>query len=126
MTDTERGQWLEITICIVCKAFEKIGDCRSPQNWSRCGRFISHIKSLDSFAERYKVEDRELLDASTWAAAYLSVYRLYEKAVTLNKRILDQKESILGRRYLSTLSMKNLAAVLNSQGKYEEAEGIYR
>lgn len=37
MTDTERGQWLEIAINIVCKAFKEIDDHRSPQNWSRCG-----------------------------------------------------------------------------------------
>ncbi len=34
MTNTERGQWLEIAIEVICKAFEGIGDRRSPQNWS--------------------------------------------------------------------------------------------
>ncbi|KAK3166744.1 hypothetical protein OEA41_009869 [Lepraria neglecta] len=127
MADTERRQWLGIVICIVCKAFEAIGDRRSPQNWSRCGRFISHIKSLEGFAEQQGLRDSELLDASTWAAVYLNECGLYEKAVILNKRILEQKTCILGGQHPSTLtSMNNLALVLGSQGKYEEAEGIHR
>ena len=51
MVNTERRQWLEAAIRVVCIAFEEIGDRRSPQNWSRCGRFISHIESLEGFAK---------------------------------------------------------------------------
>ena len=127
MTNTERGQWLEMAIDVVCKAFEGIDDRTSPQHWSRCSRFISHIESLEGFAEQYGLKSSELLDASTWAAAYLDACGLYEKAAILNKRTLKQKESILGKKHPSTLtSMNNLALVLNRQGKYEEAEGIYR
>ena len=127
MTDVERGSWLEIAVSIVCKAFEEIGDHRSPQNWSRCGRFISHIESLEAFAGQYRLESCELLDASTWAAVHLYQCGLYEKAATLNRRTLDQKKKTLGGRHLSTLtSINNLALVLESQGKYDEAEAILR
>ena len=34
MTNTERGQWLEIAIEVIYKAFEGISNRRSPQNWS--------------------------------------------------------------------------------------------
>ncbi|KAL9104796.1 MAG: hypothetical protein Q9163_000294 [Psora crenata] len=127
MTDAERRQWLEIAICIICKAFEVIGDRRSPKNWSRCSRFISHIESLEGFAEQYRVKNTKLWDASTWAALHLEDCGLYEKAATLNKRILEEKKNILGGQDPSTLlSMNNLAGVLNSLGNYEEAEAIHR
>ena len=43
MTDTERKRWLEIVIHVICKAFEEIGDRRSPQNWSLCGRIAGEL-----------------------------------------------------------------------------------
>ena len=67
MADTERRQWPKAAIYVVCVAFEQIGDRRSPRNWSRCGQFISHIESLEAFAEQYRLQDTGLLDASTWA-----------------------------------------------------------
>lgn len=70
IADDERGQWLETVIRIICKAFEGVGDRRSPHNWSRCGQFISHIEFLEGFAERYGLENTELLDASTWCAVF--------------------------------------------------------
>ena len=127
MTYAERGQWLEIAIYFVCKAFEEIGDLKSPQNWSQCGRFTSHIESLEGFAEQYGLEDRELLDASTWAGVYLDACGLYEKAATLSERTLNRKKIVFGERHPDTLiSMNNLALALYSQGKYKEAEEIHR
>ena len=127
LTDTERGQWLRAAIRVICVAFGEIGNRRSPQNWSRCGRFISHIESLKSFAKQYGIEDHNILDASIWAAVYLNACGLYEKAAALNERTLNQQKRILGKRHPFTLtSMNNLAAVFYSQGKYKEAEGIYR
>ena len=64
MTDIEQGQWLETAIYIVYKAFEGISDRRPPEIWSRCGQFMSHIKSLEGFAEQYGIEDSKNLDAS--------------------------------------------------------------
>ena len=127
MTNGERKQWLEMAICIVCKAFEEIGDYESPHNWSRCGLFVSHVESLEGFAEQYGLENKELLDASTWAGEYLNACGLFEKAATLNKRTLDKKEKLFGKKHPDTLiSINNLALVLQSQGKYEEAERIHR
>ena len=127
MTDIERRQWLKIAIYIIYKGFEAIGDRRSPLNWNRCGQFISHIESLEGFAEQYGLENSKILDASTWAAVYLEVYGLYGKAAALNKRILNQKKNLLGPEHPSTLtSMNNLAGVLGSQGKYKEAERMHR
>ena len=43
----------------------------------------------------------------------------------MNRQTLARKEKVLGREHLDTLtSMSNLASVLSSQGKYEEAEAI--
>lgn len=127
MTNMERGRWLEIVTRIICKAFGEIGDHRSPENWSRCGPFISHIEALEKFAEQYRLEDNEILGASMWAAMYLDACGLYEKAAIMNKRALNRKTIVFGERHPSTLtSMNNLAEVLERQGKYEEAEGIHR
>ena len=72
--------WLEAVIRVVCVAFEKLGDRRSPRNWSQCGQFVSHNESLEAFAEQYRLTNTGLLDVSTWAAAYLDVCELYRKA----------------------------------------------
>lgn len=96
MVDTERGQWLEAAIRVVCVAFEDNGDHRSPQHWSRCGQFVSHVESLEAFAEQYRLTDTGLLDASTWAAVYLNAYGLYRKAANWNERIWDRKKINLG------------------------------
>ena len=71
-------------------------DCRSPQDWSRCGlhdwrrgihpkenvlgeytlgiNFSSRIELLEGFAEQYGLKNAELLNASTWAAVYLETW----------------------------------------------------
>jgi len=125
MVDTERGQWLKAAIRVVCVAFEDIGDHQSPQNWSRCGQFISHIESLEAFAEQYRLTDTGLLDASSWAAVYLDACGLYRKAAKWNERIWDQKKIILGEEHPSTLSsMADLATVYWKQGRWKEAEEL--
>jgi hypothetical protein len=45
----------------------------------------------------------------------------------LHRQALQSGEKVLGREHPDTLtSMSNLASVLNSQGKYEEAEKMHR
>ncbi len=125
MADTERGQWLEAAIRVVCVAFDQIADRRSPRNWSRCNQFVSHIESLEAFAEQYRLTNTELLDASSWAAAYLDVCGLYWKAASWNERIWDQKKIILGEEHPSTLSsIANLASTYRDQGRWKEAEEL--
>jgi len=125
MADTERGQWLEAAIHVVCVAFDQIDDRRSPRNWSRCGQFISHIESLEAFAEQYRLTNTELLDASLWATIYLEKCGLYRKAANWNERIWDQKKIILGEEHPSTLSsMGNLASTYWNQGRWKEAEEL--
>ena len=103
MTNTERGQWLEATIHVVCVAFKKIGDSRSLRNWSRCSQFVNNIESLEAFAEQYRLRDTKILDASSWAALYLHRLGLYRKAAIWNERIWGQKRIILGEEHPDTL-----------------------
>lgn len=127
VTDVEQREWLKITVHIICKGFKAIGDRRSPQNWIRCSRFVSHIESLERLVERYGFEEVELLNASKWIAVYLGECGLYERAAIFNQRTLERKTSILGEKHPSTLtSMNNIAWISNKQGKYKEAEGIHR
>ena len=45
----------------------------------------------------------------------------------MHRETLELRENVLGVNRLSTLSsMNNLASVLDSQGKYDEAEKIHR
>jgi hypothetical protein len=45
----------------------------------------------------------------------------------MNRQMLARREKVLGPEHPSTLtSMSNLALVLDSQGKYEEAESMNR
>ncbi|KAJ3571480.1 hypothetical protein NPX13_g5363 [Xylaria arbuscula] len=49
----------------------------------------------------------------------------YDNAELLYRQTLELREEVLGREHPDTLaSMNNLAGVLDSQGKYEEAEAI--
>ena len=121
----EREQWLEMVICIVCKAFDEIGDRRSPRNWSRCGQFISHIEFMKGFAEQYGLHSATLLDASTWAAIYFDECGLYQKAASMHAQTWDQKKAVLGEEHPDTLnSMANLASTYRNQGRWKEAEEL--
>ncbi|KAI4123451.1 MAG: hypothetical protein LQ338_005248 [Usnochroma carphineum] len=125
IADTERAEWLEIAVYIICHAFEEIWDAQPPQSWSRCYQFISHIASLEAFAEQYKLKSTELSEASTRAGLYLDVYGLYDKAVILHQRTWDQKKVVLGEEHPDTLtSMSSLGLTYGSQGRWKEAEEL--
>ncbi|KAL8697122.1 MAG: hypothetical protein Q9201_007299 [Fulgogasparrea decipioides] len=121
----ERERWLEMVICIVCKAFEGIGDRRSPKNWNQCGQFISHIEFMGDFAAQYELHNATLLDASTWAAIYFDMCGLYPKAAILHKQTLDRKQTVLGKEHPDTLnSINNLALTYWKQGRWIGAEEL--
>jgi len=121
----EREQWLLMVICIVCKAFDRIDDPRSPRNWGQCDQFISHIEFMEGFAAQYGLLDATLLDASTWAATYVNACGLYQKAANMRKRTWDQRKALLGEEHLDTLaSMANLALTYQNQGRWTEAEKL--
>ena len=127
MIDQDRKQWLQVVINIVCKAFQAIDDHESPQNWSQCGQFISHLGSLEGFVEQYEIESIELLEASTLAAKYLESIGLYDRAEESKWRVLKRKERIQGAEHLSTMrSMRNSAGILREQGEHRKAENMYR
>ena len=121
----ERKQWLEIVICVVCKAFEGIGDRRFPQNWSQCGQFVSHIEFMEGFAAQYGLCNATLLDASTWAAIYLNECGLYQKAASMHRQTWERRKAAIGEEHPDTLtSMANLAATYRNQGRWKEAEEL--
>ncbi|KAL8858287.1 MAG: hypothetical protein Q9178_005150 [Gyalolechia marmorata] len=121
----EREQWLEIVICIVCKAFEVIGDHTSPQNWSQCGQFISHIEFLEGFAAQYGLYNATLLNTSASAAIYLYNCGLYQKAATMHKQTYERRKAAIGEEHPETLtSMGDLASTYWKQGRWKEAEGL--
>ena len=125
MTAVERVSWLEATICVIFKAFEQVDDPASPRNWNRCGQFVSHIESLDAFAEQYKVMDAELLSAKTSAASYFRACGLYQKATALCERIVGEKRVFFGEKHTSTLqSMVQLAMMYLDEGLLKEAEEL--
>ncbi|KAL8743638.1 MAG: hypothetical protein Q9190_004035 [Brigantiaea leucoxantha] len=41
-----------------------IDNLGAARNWSQCGQFVSHMESLESFAEQYWLKSTELLEAS--------------------------------------------------------------
>lgn len=114
-----------MVICIVCKAFEAIGDRRSPRNWSRCGQFISYIEFMGGFAVQYGLYNATLLDANIWAAIYFDECGLYRKAARMHKQTWDRRKAVLGERYPDTLiSMANLALTYQHQGRWKEAKEL--
>lgn len=122
----ERRQWLEMVIYVVCTAFKRIGDRRSPQNWSQCSQFVSHIEFMEGFAEQYGLHNTMLLDANMWAAIYLNECGLYEKAADIHRRIYERRKAALGEEHPKTLtSLSNLARVYSYQGRWKEAKVLF-
>ncbi|KAL8907713.1 MAG: hypothetical protein Q9171_005754 [Xanthocarpia ochracea] len=121
----ERDQWLEIVICVVCKAFEEIGDPESPQNWGQCGQFVSHIEFMGGFAAQYGLHNATLLDASTHAAMYLNACGLYQKAASMHRQTYERRKAAIGEEHPDTLtSMNNLASIYLNQGRWKDAQGL--
>ena len=125
--EPERKKWLRLAIDVVCSAFDKIEDPQSPSHWTECDQYVAHMQALQRHAERYRVENTQLLDTSFWVASYLHACGRYEEAETMHRRAFKGKEKVLGPEHPDTLaSVNNLGSVLESQGKYEEAEALRR
>ena len=126
----EQEQWLEIVICVVCKACKEIGDPRSPQNWSQCGQVVSHIEFMGAFAAQYGLRDyglrdTTLLDTSTWAAIYLNRCGLYQKAASMQVQTCERTKAVLGEDHPDTLgSITNVASAYLDLGRWKEAEEL--
>ena len=126
MTNTERAQWLEIAICITCRAFKEIGNRRSPQNWILCSEFVTHIQAMERFAEQCGRKSVELMDASMWTAIYFDERGFYQEAASIYERVWDKRKDVLGAEHPDTLtSMNNLAEVYRHQGRWKEAEKLH-
>jgi hypothetical protein len=88
-----------------------------------CQALLTHIESI------VKEEPMDEKDLKIWAylltnaAEYLYMIGSYKAAEEMGRKVVDGRGKVLGREHLDTLtSMNNLAIVLNSQGKYEEAD----
>jgi len=92
------------------------------KNWTECQRLDPHIAVI------VKKEPGDSEDALRWARLltnagwYQQMRGRYNEAEQINRRALKVREKVLGREHPDTLaSVNNLALVLQSQGKYEEA-----
>src|SRR2546423_14718082 len=64
---------------------------------------------------------------SSKLANMLSGQGKYEQAEEMHQRVLELRETVLGKEHPDTLmSMNNLANVLSDQGKYEQAEEMHQ
>ena len=125
MTNVEREQWLRVTILIICRAFENIGDRRAPRNWSKCGKYVTHIQAMEKHATQCGITSAMLMDASSWIAIYFNECGLYQEAANINARIGERRKMVLGLEHPDTLtSMANLAGTFWNQGRWTDAEEL--
>ena len=125
MAGTERVQWLEIAICLTCKAFKAIGDVQSLQNWDRCSQYVSHIQAMEDFAEQYRLQSVELTHVCEMVAEYFYVNGLYRESENMLDRVLDKRKIMLGEEHPDTLiSMVNLALTYRNRERLNDAEKL--
>jgi tetratricopeptide (TPR) repeat protein len=121
----ERKRWLTHTIGILCRAFEKIEDPRSPSYWDQCEVFVAHMRALQRYGDKYEVDSVELWETCSWIASYFAARGRHEEAMMVDEQILARRKIHLGAEHPSTLtSMANLASTYWNQGRWAEAETL--
>ena len=94
----ERGQWLEMVICIVCKAFKEIGDREEHSDT---------LTSMANLASTYSNQGR------------------WKEAEELEVGVLETTKRVLGEEHPSTLtSMANLAFTWKAQSQDAKAVNL--
>src|ERR1700722_1087377 len=119
--------WLQLSVSLVCGAFELIEDIGSPEAWEECEKFIPHLRSLDKTWDNAHGVNLKLSRANVRIALYMERRGRYHEAEALLQRTLSSCERDLGADRLATLdSMDGLARVYDSQGRYDEAVTLFQ
>jgi tetratricopeptide (TPR) repeat protein len=119
----ELGRWVKESIHALSAVFPS-GDYETR---NQCRVLLPHLKEIVG----HTTEDREGLekqaDSAVRAGWYLLLMGEYTTAESFLQLSLDIREKVLGQEHPDTLtSVRNLALVLERQGKYDEAEAMHR
>ena len=116
-------EWKEKYIAIMAETFP-VGRYK---NWERCQALFPHAE----LALGYRPVNKEFIQK--WAiilfnaAWYTREYGKFKKAEELNRRALEERETVLEKEHPDTwMSVDNLASVLRYQSKYDAAEELHR
>jgi len=120
-----RRQWAERVVRAVNDVF--------PDNpydiatWPQCLRYLDQVQACNTLIGQYVLPLIEAADLLNRTGFYLSEHALYAIAEPLLKRALLIREQQLGTEHPATaLSLHNLAALYQGQGKYTEAEPLLK
>ena len=114
--------WFRCAVDIVCRAFGKINDHRSPQSWPRCEPIVPHIQSLRSRRVISRDGNIQLVLASQNLGRYLQGRGRYVEAATLFCEVMVDMQQIYGLESLSTLcAMDELAWSYKYCGRFNDA-----
>jgi hypothetical protein len=121
--------WLESAVSLVCGAFRRVEDPRSPRWWPQCETFLPHVRSLSDVWTDGQGMNSELVTADVRLAEYLNSRGRYDDAERLCKRRVGsfsfRKE--LGDEDQETLSAFHVLAQIHyNQGRLSEAEETFR
>ena len=97
------------------------------QNWPKCQVLFSHAQAAVGF----RLSDKRALKA--WASILFKAAWFaretgnYDVAAEMDSHALEARIAVLGEGHPDTLnSLENLGMVLSGQGKYKDAEVVYR
>ncbi len=120
----EKGEWEKWTANVVQRLVEEYPFPRH-ENRKTWTKYLPHGQAVLEVNGAVNTEEQSSLLFNI-AESYF-ILGNYNNAEQLYRQTLQLREELLGREHPSTLdSMNNLAAALQSQGKYEEAETIHR
>ncbi|KZP22329.1 hypothetical protein FIBSPDRAFT_931136 [Athelia psychrophila] len=125
LVDQDEG-YRALAIALLCNAFQKIDDPRSPQSWDGCETYVPHFTALGTQDQKYSVISGGYVDVNHSIANYFTSRGRYSEAETLLDRVLAHHRRLLGPKDMRTVNvMHSLAEVYQDLGKYEDAESLY-
>jgi len=108
---------------LVNKAFPDVEHA----DWPMCDRLIHHVQAVAGLIDEYTFEFLEAARLLNQAGYYLNARARYADAEMLLNRCLAIREKWLWGWHPDTaISLNNLAEIYRVQGKYEQAEPLYK
>ncbi|HLZ55694.1 MAG TPA: FxSxx-COOH system tetratricopeptide repeat protein [Ktedonosporobacter sp.] len=119
MPEEQQSRWQEYVVQALNEAFPE----NVLQEWTRCGRLLSHVRVCVSWIEQELLPSSEALSLLEKTGAYLQECREHSDAETFLRQALAMRKQQLGDQHPDLARCLNrLSALSYQQGKYEQIE----
>jgi tetratricopeptide (TPR) repeat protein len=115
----------ELAVELVCAAFRKIEEPKSPEWWPRCELLVPHIWTLTQWQDASSKAKKALLLPNHYRGMYLSSRGRYAEAESLYESVVAEREQLFGPDDFDLFNvMHDLAWVYLCRGRYVDAEAL--